>query len=344
MLNVTLGSAQSHENLTIFPLLAVGAADLPYALLTDALSAGTLTIGEVGQGTVPTLLAHNAGAEGVLVLDGEQLIGSRQNRMTNRSILLPSGSTTEIPVYCTEQGRWHFDTDTMAPSPQYSPTKVRRRARETEHRYTIAGLAASPATLREAQGDVWADISETASTVGGHSATGALDNVFATNIGRIDTWLSAFPLAAHQVGLLAFVGGEPLALDVIASHRLYGRVHGRLLRGYVLDAIERLGARRDGGPELAGASAAPSSLADAQAYLDTVRNATRVDAPTVGSGRYNVLTGPVIGGELLDGDRLVHLSAFPAAASRSRGMNAAAQDNPVASPSRRRHHRGGGSV
>ncbi|MGH7446368.1 MAG: hypothetical protein ACRELT_02335 [Longimicrobiales bacterium] len=45
MLNVTVGRAQAHENLTIFPLLAVGAGDLPYTLLVDALSAGTLSIG-----------------------------------------------------------------------------------------------------------------------------------------------------------------------------------------------------------------------------------------------------------------------------------------------------------
>ncbi|MGH7465017.1 MAG: ARPP-1 family domain-containing protein, partial [Longimicrobiales bacterium] len=284
------------------------------------------------------------GAQHVLILDGEQLVGSRQNRMTNRSILLPSKSRTEIPVYCMEQGRWHFDSDTMAPTQQHSPTKVRRRARETEHRHAAAGLAASPAMLREAQSDVWADISETASKVGGHSTTGALDNVFATNIGRIDTWLSAFPLGDDQVGLLAFLGGGPLALDLIASHRLYRRVHGRLLRGYVLDAIERLGAAGDDTTVTRERAPAATSSSEAQGFLDVVRNAARVDAPTVGGGRYNVLTDSVIGGELLHGDRLVHLSAFPAAAFRSRGTYTAAQDNPVAPPSRRRHHRGGGSA
>jgi hypothetical protein len=36
----------------------------------------------------------------VLVLDGEQLIGSRQNRTTNRSILLPAHATTEMASAC----------------------------------------------------------------------------------------------------------------------------------------------------------------------------------------------------------------------------------------------------
>ena len=108
MLDITVGAPQAHRNLTLFPLLATRAPELPYALLADALASGSVHIGEVGQGTVPALTARNDGDVDVLVLDGEQLIGSRQNRMTNRSLLLPAGSTIELPVSCMEHGRWHF--------------------------------------------------------------------------------------------------------------------------------------------------------------------------------------------------------------------------------------------
>src|SRR5690606_30206741 len=86
MLDLELAAAQRHDLLTLFPLVAVGEPELPYALLVDALAAGTVRITEVGAGTVPALLAWNAGDVDVLVLDGEQLVGARQNRMTNRSI------------------------------------------------------------------------------------------------------------------------------------------------------------------------------------------------------------------------------------------------------------------
>jgi hypothetical protein len=138
MLDVSLGSTRQHRSLTVFALLAPGARDLPYDLLVDALAGGALRMGEVDGGTVPTLVAKNESDRVVLVLDGEQLIGARQNRMTNRSILLPPHSVTEIPVFCMEQGRWHFESDAMSPAPQHSPTKVRRRARETEVRHAAA--------------------------------------------------------------------------------------------------------------------------------------------------------------------------------------------------------------
>ncbi|NJD08985.1 MAG: hypothetical protein FIB01_00585 [Gemmatimonadetes bacterium] len=309
MLDVKIGSSQRLEGLTLFPLLAPAGARLPYELLAEAVAAGTLAIGEVGEGTVPALLAKNAGAADVLVLDGEQLIGSRQNRTTNRSIVLPAHSQTELPVYCMEHGRWHFASDAMAPAPQHSPAKVRRRAREVEAARAAAGSI--PMTmLREAQGDVWNDVAETVAKVGGASATGDLNAAYEANRSRLADWEQAFPRQDGQVGFLAFAGQQPLGLDLIGCHRLYERLHERLLRGYIMDALEHAsdvpaaGARSARRPRASAGAAA--------AYLDAVRHAERTPAPTTGKGQYCVLRGLVIGGELTEADRLVHLSAFPA--------------------------------
>ncbi|HSJ05542.1 MAG TPA: DUF6569 family protein [Longimicrobiales bacterium] len=331
MLDVRLGETQRFENLTLFPLVATSPADLPYVLLADALGSGSVRISEIGEGTVPTLLATNEGVLDVLILDGEQLIGSKQNRMTNRSILLPAGSRTEIPVYCMEQGRWHFATGQMASAPQHSPSKVRRRARETEARHAAAGAAPGAGVLREAQGDVWHDVADSLSMLKAATPTSALDAAYDANRHRLDEWLQAFPPSPDQVGLLAFVAEAPLGLDVVGAPRLYARLHDRLLRGYVLDALEHA-ARGRRASRLAGDPLA-------QRYLDAVRTAQRDRAPTVGRGEYHVIRGAVVGGELTDDGRIAHLSAFPVEQPRP-GSGAAAADGPVgppvAPPSRRR--------
>ena len=110
MLDAKLADPQTHQALTLHPLVDANPRQLPFQLLRDALEAGTLTVGEVGSGTVPGLRVENRGESAVLVLDGEQLIGARQNRMTNRTVLLGAQSTTVIPVSCMEQGRWNFDS------------------------------------------------------------------------------------------------------------------------------------------------------------------------------------------------------------------------------------------
>jgi hypothetical protein len=334
MLDVSVGSTRQHRALTVFPLLAPGAPDLPYDLLVDAVAGGALRIGEVGEGTVPALVAKNDGDRVVLVLDGEQLIGARQNRLTNRSILLPPHSATEIPVFCMEQGRWHFESDAMAPAPQHSPAKIRRRARETEARHAAAAGGAAMSSLREAQGDVWLDVAETLHTLDAHSATQSLDAAYAA-AHDMDAWLAALPCYDDQVGLVAFVGDAPLGMDVIGAPRLYRQLHERLLRGYIMDAMEHERRAADAGV----ASVASPACDDAQRYLNAVRDATRTASPSVGLGRYHVLSGDVVGGELVDGDRAAHLSAFPVRRDARGGGGPVIDASPLAPPSRRRRSR-----
>ena len=338
-----------------------GAAELSYLLLADALAACTLRITEVGSGMVPRLLADNAGELDVLVLDGEQLIGAKQNRMTNRTILLPGRKRTEIPVSCMEQGRWRFDSEHFAASPQHSPAKVRRKARDLEAAYVAEGMVPADGVLFAAQGAVWSEIDAVSFRAGSESRSLALDGAFDASSKEIETWAKAFSPVEGQVGLVGLtrVGGDAstgidaigmkvIGMDVIGSPVLYARLHERLLRGYIMDALDTMRERprgtTSGGPcaseptpredaRIDDATAdnataddatvddgavddgAVDLLARAQRFLDAVREAERTPAPSVGRGRYEVLSGTVVGGALsddaLDPERLVHNSAFP---------------------------------
>ena len=42
----------------------------------------------------------------VLLVDGEELIGAKQNRVLNLSILIPAKQRCVIPICCVEAGRW----------------------------------------------------------------------------------------------------------------------------------------------------------------------------------------------------------------------------------------------
>jgi hypothetical protein len=74
----------------------------------------------------------------------------------------------------------------------------------------------------------------------------------------------------------------------------------------------------------------------AQEFLDRVGAAQRIEAPTVGVGRYAVLQGAVIGGELRDDTGPVHLSAFPPASTGRGAERLHVMEDPIAPPSRRR--------
>ena len=305
------GHARSYQGLTVFPLISEPRTGLPYDLLLDAIDAGSLTIREIGSGTVPNLFAHNVGSTDVLILDGEQLIGARQNRITNRSILLEAGVKTEIPVSCMEQGRWHFTSEEFAPAPKarHAPTNVRRHAKFAEMEVAMATGRGRRDSASMAQGQVWSSISELSDRLGGRSATGAMDDVYDRRDTDVESWLTHFPAEPGQVGVLAFLGSRPLAIDALGCSELWARVHQRFLAGYVMDALAWQG---NGS---AGSSAAVPEEQAAERFLAAVGGARRIESDTVGSGEYRVLAGSVVGGELVTetpgGPRLVHLSAFP---------------------------------
>jgi hypothetical protein len=348
MLDTRLAAPQDSASLTMVPVVAGNAAESRWILLSDAVATGVLRIMEIGSGTVPRLLAKNAAALPVLVLDGEQLIGARQNRTTNRSILLAAGTETEIPVSCMEQGRWHFASDTFHPAPQHSPARVRRKAREIEAFAVSHGYAPADRDLSEAQEAVWDEIAALSKHLGVSSPTGALDDTYAQRGADIDAQAARFPLVPGQIGIIGLVREEPVGLDIVGNPSLYARVHARLIRGYILDALDTAGlASRptvDTGGEEPGAADRTGAdrrhhATTAKTFFDTVMHAPRTVAPSVGIGQYSVLSGRVIGGDLTDDTEdarhVAHLSAFPAV-SRDLADAARRFDAPIAPPSRRR--------
>mgnify|MGYP001485673302 CR=1 FL=1 len=99
------GDVQSHGALAVLPIMAELPTGPDYLTLSEALAAGTLVITEINEGgSVPELAVMNEGDLPVLLLDGEELAGAKQNRVVNTTILLKEHSKTVIPVSCVEQG------------------------------------------------------------------------------------------------------------------------------------------------------------------------------------------------------------------------------------------------
>ena len=201
------------------------------------------------------------------------------------------------------------------------------------------GHRSSHQDLAQAQEAVWEEIRAFEDKLGRSSDTCALDSVYESRRSELSHWVRAFPLLLGQIGLVAFLGKVPLGMDALGSPTLYGKVHERVLTGYVLDAMEgRAGSgpghvygaapsaaedREEDGRQSADATGQagddrrhprldrpPSILAER--FIEGMRDAERTPSESVGMGEYRVLKGHVVGSELVEQDKLVHLSAFPA--------------------------------
>lgn len=107
--DIGFGEAVSRDGLHLFPLVGKTKPEPGLALLDEALKMRVLRIEEIGEeGRVPTLRVVNSGADPVLLLEGDELVGAKQNRVVNSSVLVAADSELTLPVSCVERGRWSY--------------------------------------------------------------------------------------------------------------------------------------------------------------------------------------------------------------------------------------------
>ena len=133
--SIQLGDPVEHRGIVIAPLFPRSDAKTDYLTLEEALPLGFRITEVDAEGAVPELLAFNPLDDAVLLYDGEELLGAKQNRILNVTVLVAAKSETRIPVSCVEQGRWHarsasFDAARHAAYPDLRRRKAERLSAE----------------------------------------------------------------------------------------------------------------------------------------------------------------------------------------------------------------------
>ena len=184
---VEMGEPLRYRNLTLFPLLRQPAAsDADYSLLEDAIHQGLARVTELNDGgSVPELRFENTGDRPVLLLDGEELVGAKQNRVPNLTILAPAKKTLQIPVSCVEAGPLAHDTSAFTTGSQlmYSRARAARAVHVTKSMRTTG-------TRRGDQAALCDDIAQKAALI---DATGNELYLCSLNMRKpISTWSGGF--------------------------------------------------------------------------------------------------------------------------------------------------------
>jgi len=208
-----IGDPQNIHNLTMFPLLRESVVSAEYLLLDRALTEDCIEVNEVSDaGSVPELKVRNKSTKRILLLDGEELIGAKQNRILNVSVMVPANQTITVPVSCVEAGRWHRQSANFvsADRAHFAEGRARKTRRVNE------SLRAS-GTRQGSQGEVWQDISMKSSRMGVFSNTDASDVMYTTHRRRLDDYLSSFSKMPHQTGAIFKVNNATVGVDLFDS-------------------------------------------------------------------------------------------------------------------------------
>ena len=135
-----VGERQAHGPLAVFPLRLQASPGSAYITLREAIAGETAVVTEVSEGgSVPELRVVNKGDARILVLDGEELRGAKQNRVLNTSILIGKHSSLVVPVSCTEQGRWSYASREFGESEIVADRQVRYAMKDSINASLVAG-------------------------------------------------------------------------------------------------------------------------------------------------------------------------------------------------------------
>lgn len=109
--NVAVDSRQQCGPLEIFYLRSPVIGTLDYVTLDEALAAKEIEIAEFSEtGQVPRIKTVNSSQRMVFLMAGEQLVGCKQNRVVNASIMVPARTEMPLHVTCVERGRWGYQS------------------------------------------------------------------------------------------------------------------------------------------------------------------------------------------------------------------------------------------
>lgn len=203
--DIKIGPEQQYKNMAVFSLLANQDAAIEFITLDEAITQGALVITEISEsGRVPELKVANNSRQKILLLDDEELVGAKQNRVLNVTILLAPNSETMIPVSCIEQGRWSYASKEFSSANRTMSADLRKKKTQSVHnRVRETGSFASD------QGEIWEEINlKFERSHVPPSPTMALSDLFEAKRETSEDYLKNFFPVEKQLGMAVFIDGN----------------------------------------------------------------------------------------------------------------------------------------
>lgn len=299
---ITVGAGRTAGPMTLFPL-SHGLPPGDHLLYQDAHSRGLVTIEETSEtGTVGELKVSNRGTQAVLLLEGEVLLGMKQTRVLNASILVPGLAVLTVPVSCVEVGRWH----------QVSPAAMGKDSLNLSPRIRSAKTASVTRSARASgrytsdQAAVWDGVAGVLAEHQVSAPTGSYSDITRERGADILGRIRDLHPGDGQAGILAYVGGRATCLDLFDGPGTLGAVWEALIGSYAADA-------EFGAGEPGGSKAKKPTRGAARRWLQGLSTGDLASAPSIGIGDSVTCMAPAIeAAALVHEGRLLHLAAFPA--------------------------------
>jgi len=200
-----------------------------YVPMNKALQDGRLKVKEQEAGaTVNTLQVQNNSKDTIYLMQGEVVVGGKQDRMLAQDVIVPPGETMNIGAFCVEHGRW--------------------QAGSTGHDFNgtigvVGQQTRKAAAVDKEQTRVWEEVAKDieknkAQTRSGSYAHLMNDKEFQAKRQHYrEKLLGLLASASGIVGVIAVSGDKVVGLDVFATQELFAQAFPQLVDAYIAEAL-----------------------------------------------------------------------------------------------------------
>jgi hypothetical protein len=229
---VTVSQQQSGPQ--VFGLQWPATPNPVYSTLDEAMSAGTLDITEVSaEGSVPALKVESRSDVMTFLMAGEQVLGAKQNRVLNVSLIVGAHSALSVPVSCVEAGRWRYRSAKFASGGTMSHGVMRKMmSKHVRESYRQRGTPSAN------QGAVWDEVKRKLHALASTSPSDEYDQVYKDFRTPLDDLLRELTPPAGCHAAVFAVGGQIAGADVFDQPATLVKLWPKLVRAYALDVLE----------------------------------------------------------------------------------------------------------
>lgn len=281
--------------LTVFPI-SISRDNGPIRnvlTMAQALGQGVLAVEELSPPTVSEArFVNKSDKQFVFLMSGELVEGGRQNRTLRTDALLGPQSSSQLPLYCVEKGRWSGG-EKFSASPGVAPQSIREQA-----------------TTGAGQDAVWAEVARAnkrmkVSTPSDDLNAAMTSPATARRLKELrDKIIPRLPRGC--VGIVVVSGSRIIGADLFHSPELFAAMRQKVLDSYLSQYGLAPRIIRDSRDKIA---AQPVSQDQVQRYLRLCYDGRFVQGPLRGVGRVYYLRGRPSGQTLAYGEKhMVHTS------------------------------------
>lgn len=233
--SINISDPLHFQNLTLFAIKGTNNNSFNYYTLAQAYKKKSIEIQETSEsGKVSELLFINNSEIPILILEGQELIGAKQNRIINVSILVPANFSMVIPVSCCERSRWGFRSSRKFDlSNRMTFSSARRNKLRSVNASWEQGRGAS-----SNQEEVWQDMSVKFSKMNVNSQTESMGDFYDTFSDDINQYVKSFAAENDDKGIIAAINGNIVSIEFFDRNATFKDNLSKIIRGLAADAIE----------------------------------------------------------------------------------------------------------